>query len=167
VQVGDPFQEKKLLEACLEVIDTGVVVGMQDMGAAGIICSCSEMSAKGGVGMRIDLDKVPTRHKSSATGDGGMKAWELLLSESQERMLLVVEKGKEEAVLKIFDKWDLPCSHIGDVTDDGLLSFYLHGELEAQIPAHELVLGGGAPQYDREYKEPAYLSEIAEFKIET
>jgi len=166
VQVGDPFQEKKLLEACLEVIDTGVVVGMQDMGAAGIICSCSEMSAKGGVGMRIDLDKVPTRHKSSATGDGGMKAWELLLSESQERMLLVVEKGKEEAVLKIFDKWDLPCSHIGYVTDDGLLSFYLYGQLEAQIPAHELVLGGGAPQYDREYKEPGYLSKIAEFKIE-
>src|SRR5215212_10235925 len=94
VQVGDPFQEKKLLEACLEVIQTGVVVGMQDMGAAGIICSCSEMSAKGEVGMRIDLDKVPTRHRSnSPSGEGGMKAWELLLSESQERMLLVVEKG--------------------------------------------------------------------------
>jgi phosphoribosylformylglycinamidine synthase len=159
VQVGDPFQEKKLLEACLEVIDTGVVVGMQDMGAAGIICSCSEMSAKGGVGMRIDLDKVPTRQQN-------MKAWELLLSESQERMLLVVEKGKEEPVLKIFNKWDLPCSQIGEVTDDGLLSFYQHGELEAQIPAHELVLGGGAPQYDREYKEPEYLSKINDFKIE-
>jgi phosphoribosylformylglycinamidine synthase subunit PurL len=160
VQVGDPFQEKKLLEACLEVIDTGVVVGMQDMGAAGIICSCSEMSAKGEVGMRIDLDKVPTRQQN-------MKAWELLLSESQERMLLVVEKGKEEAILKVFDKWDLPCSQIGEVTDDRLLSFYLHGELEAQIPAYELVLGGGAPQYNREYKEPAYLSEIAGFNIDS
>src|SRR6201985_1297476 len=134
VQVGDPFQEKKLLEACLEVIQTGAVVGMQDMGAAGIICSCSEMSAKGEVGMRIDLDKVPTRQQT-------MKAWELLLSESQKRMLIVVEKGREEAVLKIFDRWDLPCSKIGEVTDDKLLSFYLHGELEAQIPAYELVLG--------------------------
>jgi phosphoribosylformylglycinamidine synthase len=158
VQVGDPFQEKKLLEACLEVIDTGAVVGMQDMGAAGIICSCSEMSAKGEVGMNIDLDKVPTRQQN-------MKAWELLLSESQERMLLVVEKGKEEAVLKVFNKWDLPCSQIGEVTDDGLLSFYLNGELEAQIPAHELVLGGGAPQYDREYKEPAYLDIVQEFDV--
>src|SRR6476661_8293996 len=100
VQVGDPFQEKKLLEACLEVIETGAVVGMQDMGAAGIICSTAEMSAKGGVGMRIDLDKVPTRQK-------GMKAWELLLSESQERMLLVAKKGREEEVKKVFDKWDL------------------------------------------------------------
>ena len=159
VQVGDPFQEKKLLEACLEVIETGVVVGMQDMGAAGIICSCSEMSAKGGVGMHIDLDKVPTRQQN-------MKAWELLLSESQERMLLVVEKGKEEAILKVFEKWDLPCSQIGEVTDDGLLNFYLHGELEAQIPAYELVLGGGAPQYDREYKEPGYLKDIADFNID-
>ncbi|MFT4152620.1 phosphoribosylformylglycinamidine synthase subunit PurL [Parafilimonas sp.] len=158
VQVGDPFQEKKLLEACLEVIDTGVVVGMQDMGAAGIICSCSEMSAKGEAGMHIDLDKVPTRQQN-------MKAWELLLSESQERMLLVVEKGREEAVLKVFDKWDLPCSQIGEVTDDGLLSFYQNGELEAQIPAYELVLGGGAPQYDREYKEPGYLKEVAGFNI--
>ena len=158
VQVGDPFQEKKLLEACLEVIDTGAVVGMQDMGAAGIICSCSEMSAKGEVGMRIDLDKVPTRQQN-------MKAWELLLSESQERMLIVVEKGKEEAVLKVFDKWDLPCSQIGEVTDDGLLSFYQNGELEAQIPAYDLVLGGGAPQYEREYKEPGYLKEVAQFNI--
>src|SRR5215218_9098205 len=118
VQVGDPFQEKKLLEACLEVIKTGAVVGMQDMGAAGIICSTAEMSAKGEVGMDIDLDKVPTRQKN-------MKAWELLLSESQERMLIVIEKGKEESVLRIFDKWDLPCSQIGTVTDTGLLEFYM------------------------------------------
>ncbi|HZK62692.1 MAG TPA: phosphoribosylformylglycinamidine synthase subunit PurL [Puia sp.] len=156
VQVGDPFQEKKLLEACLEVIATGAVVGMQDMGAAGIICSTAEMSAKGETGMRIDLDKVPTRQS-------GMKPWELLLSESQERMLMVVEKGKEKAVLDIFDKWDLPCSNIGEVTDDQMLRFYLDGQLEASIPAYELVLGGGAPQYTREYREPAYFSQVRSF----
>ena len=156
VQVGDPFQEKKLLEACLEVIQTGAVVGMQDMGAAGIICSTAEMSAKGEVGMRIDLDKVPTRQQN-------MKTWELLLSESQERMLLVAEKGREADVQKVFEKWDLPCSVIGEVTDNGLLDFYMNGELEASIPAYELVLGGGAPQYDREYKEPLYLAKINQF----
>src|SRR3954462_8106261 len=153
VQVGDPFQEKKLLEACLEVIKTGAVVGMQDMGAAGIICSTSEMSAKGEVGMRIDLDKVPARQQN-------MKAWELLLSESQERMLMVVEKGREAEVVGIFEKWDLPAAEIGHVTDDGILRFYMDGVLEAEIPAYELVLGGGAPQYDRPYKEPAYLEKI-------
>ena len=156
VQVGDPFQEKKLLEACLEVIQTGAVVGMQDMGAAGIICSTSEMSAKGKSGMRIDLDKVPTRQK-------GMKAWELLLSESQERMLMVVEKGKEKLVLDVFKKWDLPCSEIGEVTDDGLLHFYVDGKLEAELPAWELVLGGGAPQYERIFTEPKYLEKIKAF----
>ena len=158
VQVGDPFQEKKLLEACLEVIETGAVIGMQDMGAAGIICSTAEMSAKGKVGMRIDLDKVPTRQKN-------MKAWELLLSESQERMLVVVEKGKEAAVVKVFEKWDLSCSEIGQVTDDGLLKFYMHGVLEAEIPAYELVLGGGAPQYTREYTEPKYFAQIKAFDM--
>jgi phosphoribosylformylglycinamidine synthase len=156
VQVGDPFQEKKLLEACLEVIKTGAVVGMQDMGAAGIICSTSEMSAKGEVGMHIDLDKVPARQQN-------MKAWELLLSESQERMLMVVEKGREAEVVGIFEKWDLPAATIGHVTDDGILRFYMNGELEAEIPAYELVLGGGAPQYDRPYKEPAYFSKIKAF----
>jgi phosphoribosylformylglycinamidine synthase len=160
VQVGDPFQEKKLLEACLEVIKTGAVVGMQDMGAAGIICSTAEMSAKGGVGMRIDLDKVPTRQQN-------MKTWELLLSESQERMLMVVEKGKEEAVLKVFEKWDLPCSNIGEVTNDGLLSFYMHGQLDAQIEAEILVLGGGAPQYTREYTEPKYMAQVNAFDQNT
>jgi phosphoribosylformylglycinamidine synthase len=114
------------------------------------------MSAKGGVGMRIDLDKVPTRQKN-------MKAWELLLSESQERMLIVVEKGKEKMVTSVFEKWDLPCSNIGEVTGDGLLRFFMHGQLEAEIPAHELVLGGGAPQYTREYKEPAYLEKVNAF----
>jgi phosphoribosylformylglycinamidine synthase II len=159
VQVGDPFQEKKLLEACLEVLATGAVVGMQDMGAAGIICSTAEMSAKGEVGMHIDLDKVPMRQQH-------MKAWELLLSESQERMLLVVEKGREEEVNAVFRKWDLESAVIGTVTDDGLLKFYMHGVLEAEIPAQELVLGGGAPQYDRAYKEPAYFEKIRSFDIE-
>jgi phosphoribosylformylglycinamidine synthase subunit PurL len=156
VQVGDPFQEKKLLEACLEVMNTGAVIGMQDMGAAGIICSTSEMSAKGEAGMRIDLDKVPTRQKN-------MKAWELLLSESQERMLMVVEKGKEQLVIDVFEKWDLPCSEIGEVTNDGMLNFYMHGNLEATLPAWELVLGGGAPQNDRPYTEPDYFATIKAF----
>ncbi|HLO81753.1 MAG TPA: phosphoribosylformylglycinamidine synthase subunit PurL [Chitinophagaceae bacterium] len=156
VQVGDPFQEKKLLEACLELIPTGALVGMQDMGAAGIICSTSETSAKGGVGMRIDLENVPSRQKN-------MKAWELLLSESQERMLMVVKKGREEEVLSIFAKWDLPCSQIGEVTDDKMLRFYMNGELEAEIPADSLVLGGGAPVNNREYREPKYLAKIAAF----
>ena len=158
VQVGDPFQEKKLLEACLEVIQTGAVVGMQDMGAAGIICSTAEMSAKGKSGMIIHLDKVPTRQKD-------MKAWELLLSESQERMLMVVEKGKEQMVIDVFEKWDLPCSEIGEVTGDGMLNFYMNGTLEAVLPAEELVLGGGAPVYEREIKRPAYLDKIEAFNL--
>lgn len=156
VQVGDPFQEKKLLEACLELIPTGALVGMQDMGAAGIICSTAETSAKGGVGMRIDLDKVPKRQQN-------MKAWELLLSESQERMLMVVTKGREKEVLDIFEKWDLPCSEIGEVTTDGMLRFYMNGELEAVLPAESLVLGGGAPVNDRPYSTPAYFEKIAAF----
>ncbi|MFN5642321.1 MAG: phosphoribosylformylglycinamidine synthase subunit PurL [Sphingobacteriales bacterium] len=160
VQVGDPFQEKKLLEACLELIPTGALVGMQDMGAAGIICSTAETSAKGEVGMRIDLEKVPSRQKN-------MKAWELLLSESQERMLMVVKKGREAEVLRIFEKWDLPCSQIGVVTDDKMLRFYMNNELEAEIPAESLVLGGGAPQNTREYREPAYFQKINAFNPST
>lgn len=160
VQVGDPFQEKKLLEACLEVIENGGLVGMQDMGAAGIICSTSEMSAKGGVGMNIYLEKVPTRQAN-------MKAWELLLSESQERMLMVVEKGREQEITAIFEKWDLPCSEIGVVTTDGILRFYMNGELEAEIPAESLVLGGGAPVYNRDYREPAYFEKIKNFSPST
>ncbi len=156
VQVGDPFQEKKLLEACLEVIPTGALVGMQDMGAAGIICSTAETSAKGGVGMIIHLEKVPMRQQN-------MKSWELLLSESQERMLMVVKKGREKEVLEVFEKWDLPCSEIGEVTGDGLLKFYMHGELEAEIPAESLVLGGGAPVYDRVYERPVYFDKIDAF----
>ena len=158
VQVGDPFQEKKLLEACLEVLETGAVIGMQDMGAAGIICSTAEMSAKGEVGMHIDLEKVPTRQQN-------MKAWELLLSESQERMLMVVEKGRESEVVAVFEKWDLSASTIGYVTNDGLLKFYMNGILEAELPAYELVLGGGAPQYIRPYNEPKYFENINAFNI--
>jgi phosphoribosylformylglycinamidine synthase II len=156
VQVGDPFQEKKLLEACLEVIATGAVVGMQDMGAAGIICSTAETSAKGGVGMNIHLENVPKRQSN-------MKAWELLLSESQERMLLTVEKGREKEVTEIFEKWDLPCQQIGEVTNGDMLRFYMHDELEAELPAESLVLGGGAPVYEREYKQPKYFEKIKAF----
>ncbi|HRN74174.1 MAG TPA: phosphoribosylformylglycinamidine synthase subunit PurL [Ginsengibacter sp.] len=158
VQVGDPFQEKKLLEACLEIIHSGALVGMQDMGAAGIICSTSETSAKGGTGMDIHLENVPVRQKD-------MKPWELLLSESQERMLLIVKKGREKDVLDIFEKWDLPCSQIGTVNNSGILRFYMYGQLEAEIPAESLVLGGGAPVYDREYKEPKYLEKVRAFDI--
>lgn len=159
VQVGDPFQEKLLLEASLEVIKTGAVIGMQDMGAAGIICSNSEMSAKGEHGMRIDLDKVPTRQQN-------MLPFEILLSESQERMLIVVQKGREAEIEAIFDKWDLNCAIIGEVTDTKRLEYYMNGELVADVPADDLVLGGGAPVYTREYKEPAYYKEFQQFKIE-
>jgi phosphoribosylformylglycinamidine synthase II len=159
VQVGDPFQEKLLLEATLEVIKTGAVVGMQDMGAAGIICSNSEMSAKGEHGMRIDLDKVPTRQEN-------MKPFEILLSESQERMLIVVHKGREKEVEAVFDKWDLNCAIIGEVTDTKRLLYYMNGELVADVPADDLVLGGGAPVYTREYREPAYYRKNQQFKIE-
>ncbi len=159
VQVGDPFQEKLLLEASLEAIQTGAIVGMQDMGAAGITCSTSEMSAKGESGMIIHLDKVPTRQAN-------MKPFEILLSESQERMLIVCEKGKEEVLEAVFDKWDLECEIIGEVTDTQRLEFYLNGELVADVPTDPLVLGGGAPVYDRTYKEPAYLKEINAYSID-
>ncbi|MGI8583528.1 MAG: phosphoribosylformylglycinamidine synthase subunit PurL, partial [Chitinophagaceae bacterium] len=163
VQVGDPFQEKKLLEACLEIIATGALAGMQDMGAAGIICSTAETSAKGEVGMNINLDKVPTRQKNSENDGRGMKPWELLLSESQERMLLVIYKGREEEVFKIFEKWDIPCSQIGEVTNDKMLRFYMDGESQAELPAESLVLGGGAPVYERKYNEPKYFEHIKAF----
>ncbi|MEZ4940442.1 MAG: phosphoribosylformylglycinamidine synthase subunit PurL [Saprospiraceae bacterium] len=159
VQVGDPFQEKLLLEASLEVIKTGAVVGMQDMGAAGITCSTSEMSAKSGVGMRIDLDKAPQRQAN-------MKAWEILLSESQERMLIVCKPGREADVKAVFEKWDLPCELIGETTAGGRLEYFWHGEKVADVPAEPLVLGGGAPVYVREQKEPAYFKEIAKYDPE-
>lgn len=158
VQVGDPFQEKLLLEASLEVIKTGAVIGMQDMGAAGITCSTSEMSAKGEHGMKIWLDKVPTRQPN-------MKPWEILLSESQERMLIVVEKGKEKLVEEVFAKWDLHCAIIGIVTDTGQLEYFMNEQKVAEVPAVSLVLGGGAPVYDKPYAEPAYFSELKSFDI--
>jgi phosphoribosylformylglycinamidine synthase len=159
IQVGDPFMEKLLLEASLELRDSGALVGMQDMGAAGIICSTSEMSERGGGGMTIDLSKVPLRQNN-------MEAWEILLSESQERMLAVVEKGKESIVEAIFAKWDLECAVIGEVIADDKLLFRYNGELVAEVPASSLALGGGAPQYDREYAEPAYIKEYATFDIQ-
>lgn len=159
VQVGDPFQEKLLLEASLEVIQTGVVIGMQDMGAAGITCSTNEMAAREGFGMRIDLSKVPQRQE-------GMKGWEILLSESQERMLVVVQIGEEKKILDIFEKWDLPCVQIGEVTEGGILEYYHDGVLVAKVPADSLVLGGGAPVYVREFTTPEYLKKINKFNID-
>ncbi len=153
VQVGDPFTEKLLLEASLEAIKTGAIVGMQDMGAAGISCSSSEMSAKGKVGMKIDLDKVPMR-------EVGMTAYELLLSESQERMLIVAHKGREQEIIDVFEKWDLHAVIIGEVTDTECVEYHKDGEVKASIPADSLVLGGGSPQYDRETKRPDYLDNV-------
>jgi phosphoribosylformylglycinamidine synthase subunit PurL len=160
VQVGDPFQEKLLLEATLELAKTDAVVGMQDMGAAGITCSSNEMSAAGNHGMDLWLDKVPTRQAD-------MKDWEILLSESQERMLVVVEKGKEDIVNAIFDKWDLSCEEIGVVTEGERVRYFMHGELVGDVPCDDLVLGGGAPVYHREWSEPAYYQEWKKFNIDS
>jgi phosphoribosylformylglycinamidine synthase len=159
VQVGDPFMEKLLLEATMELSQTDAIVGMQDMGAAGITCSTCEMSAGGGVGMDIHLDRVPTRQEN-------MLPYEILLSESQERMLVVVEKGKEDLVHTIFDKWDLHAEEIGVVTESGRVRYFMHGEIVGDVPAESLVLGGGAPQYKREYREPAYYQEYKKFSID-
>lgn len=159
VQVGDAFQEKLLLEATMELKETDTVVGMQDMGAAGITCSTSEMAADGGVGMRIELEKVPLRQSN-------MEPFEILLSESQERMLVVIEAGKEAEVEAIFEKWDLNCAQIGEVTEDSDMVYRYKGEEVARIPAHELVLGGGAPRYERAYKEPAYMEKNRAFSKE-
>ena len=158
VQVGDPFMEKLLLEATMELSLTDAIVGMQDMGAAGITCSTCEMSAAGNVGMEIYLDRVPTRQDN-------MLPYEILLSESQERMLVVVQKGKEQIVKDIFDKWDLHAEEIGHVTDTGRIRYFMDGALVGDVPAESLVLGGGAPQYKREYTEPAYYQEFKKFDI--
>lgn len=159
VQVGDPFTEKLLLEATLEVIHAGLVVGIQDMGAAGLTCSSTEMSAKGMSGMEINLDLVPTR-------ETGMTAYEIMLSESQERMLIVAKPDNEKAIVAIFEKWDLHCVTIGKVTDDGLVKIHHHGELKASVPAETCVLGGGAPVYIRETKKPEYLSTTRTYDID-
>ena len=159
VQVGDPFTEKLLMEASLELCKKLWLVGIQDMGAAGITCSCSEMSAKGKSGIKIDLDKVPLREDS-------MNAYEIMLSESQERMLVVIEQGFDKELNAIFEKWELDCTRIGEVTDTGMLEVYHRGNKVAEIPSEELVLGGGAPQYDMPVREPAYFSEINNFTID-
>lgn len=156
VQVGDPFTEKLLLEATLEIGKRGIAVGVQDMGAAGITCSTSEMSARGGTGMTIDLDKVPLR-------ETGMTPYEIMLSESQERMLVVGKPGMEEELLEVFRKWELPAVQIGETTGDGLLQVFFGGEKAAEVPAWNLVLGGGAPVYHREYREPEYIEELRAF----
>ncbi len=160
VQVGDPFTEKLLLEASLEALKTGAVVGLQDMGAAGITSSSSEMTARGGQGMRLDLDKVPMREE-------GMTAYELLLSESQERMLVVAEKGREQEIIDVFEKWDLNAVVIGEIVEGDKLTYLKDGEVKAEIPADSLVLGGGAPQYKREVKKPDYIDEVQNFDFST
>ena len=160
VQVGDPFTEKLLLEATLELCKKPWLVGIQDMGAAGITCSCSEMSAKGKSGIKIDLDLVPLR-------ESDMNAYEIMLSESQERMLVVIKDGFEEQLHEIFEKWELDCQKVGEVTDTKRLEVYHKGELVADIPSEELVLGGGAPQYDMPYKEPDYYTTLNNFNIDS
>ena len=158
VQVGDPFTEKLLLEATLELCKKDWLVGIQDMGAAGITCSCSEMSAKGESGIKINLDLVPIREKD-------MNAYEMMLSESQERMLVVIKKGFEDELHTIFSKWDLNCTEVGEVTDSKNLEVYHEGVKVADIPTNELVLGGGAPQYDMPYKEPKYYKDLNQLDI--
>ncbi len=159
VQVGDPFTEKLLLEATLEAIGAGVVAGIQDMGAAGITCSSCEMSAKGECGMLLDLEKVPIR-------EHGMVPYEIMLSESQERMLIVCKPGREKELEAIFDKWDLNVADIGQVTTDGFVRVRWHGEEVACVPAEHLVLGGGAPVYHRETARPAYLEAVHAFDMQ-
>jgi phosphoribosylformylglycinamidine synthase II len=153
VQVGDPFTEKLLLEATLELARKEYLIGVQDMGAAGLACSSSEMSAKGKSGMVLDLSQVPIR-------EPGMTPYEVMLSESQERMLVVIRRGFEEEVKQIFHKWDLNCTTIGKVTDTPDLELFLNGKKVGKIPAWHLVLGGGAPVYERKTIEPAYLKKL-------
>ena len=157
VQVGDPFMEKLCMEACLELLATGAVAGIQDMGAAGLTCSTCETAARGGTGVEIDLAKVPQRSP-------GMIPYEILLSESQERMLIIVEKGREEEVKRIFDKWDLPWAEIGSVTGTGQMVVKNHGEIVADLPAAKLA--DEAPIYQREAREPAYLNGIRDFTLD-
>src|SRR5688572_18827257 len=156
VQVGDPFMEKLLLEACLELMQTDALIGVQDMGAAGLTCSTSEMGARGGSGIEIDVRHVPQR-------ETGMTPYEIMLSESQERMLLVVKHGREAEVEQIFDKWDLHAAHIGFVTDDGLLRVKNHGTVVAEIPNTALV--DEAPVYDRPTSRPGYLDEVQKLDL--
>jgi len=155
VQVGDPFMEKLLLEACLELMQTDALIGVQDMGAAGLTCSTCEMGSRGGAGIEIDVMHVPQR-------ETGMTPYEIMLSESQERMLLAVKRGREAEVERIFEKWDLHAAHIGDVTDDGLMRVKDHGQVVAEIPNSALV--DAAPVYTRPTARPAYLDEVRKFE---
>jgi len=157
VPVGDPSLGKRLLEACLEAFETDAVVGIQDMGAAGLISSSSEIAARGGVGIELDVRKVPAREE-------GMEPWEFLLSESQERMLLCVQKGREPEVEAIFRKWGLLCAVIGYVTDDGMIRVRDGEKVVAEVPAKALA---SAPVYHPEKREPAYVAELRRFDVST
>ena len=157
VQVGDPFLEKLLLEACLELMATDALVAIQDMGAAGLTCAASEMGSRGGTGIAIDLDKVPQRER-------GMTAYEILLSESQERMLLVARAGREAEVERIFRKWDLDASAIGSVTTDGLLRVFSRGRVVAEVPARALADEG--PVYERPLARPSYLDRLEDVRLD-
>jgi phosphoribosylformylglycinamidine synthase II len=157
VQVGDPFMEKLVCEACLELLATGAVAGIQDMGAAGLTCSTCETAARAGTGIEIELDKVPQRAPN-------MTSYDLMLSESQERMLIIIHKGREEEVKRIFDKWDLPWSEIGFVTDTGRMIVKQHGQVVADIPAKKIA--DESPVYQRDAQEPAYLKEVRAFRLD-
>src|SRR5438132_871144 len=151
VQVGDPFKEKLLLEACLELLARDAVAGIQDMGAAGLTCSTCETASRGGSGIEIDLAKVPKR-------EPGMTPYEILLSESQERMLIIAKRGEEKLVREIFDKWDVPWAEIGRVTDDGMMRVRNNGSVAAEIPAKPLA--DEAPLYSREAKRPSSVAAV-------
>src|SRR5579859_1709004 len=156
VQVGDPFMEKLVCEACLELLATGAVAGIQDMGAAGLTCSTCETAARAGTGIEIELDKVPQRAPN-------MTSYDLMLSESQERMLIIVHKGREAEVKRIFDKWDLPWSEVGYVTDTGQMVVRNNGQMMVDIPAKKLA--DEAPVYQRDAREPEYLKAVREFTL--
>ncbi|MBI3853457.1 MAG: phosphoribosylformylglycinamidine synthase subunit PurL [Verrucomicrobia bacterium] len=157
VQVGDPFMEKLVCEACLELLATGAVAGIQDMGAAGLTCSTCETAARAGTGIEIELDKVPQRAPN-------MSSYEIMLSESQERMLIIVHKGREEEVKRIFDKWDLPWAEVGIVTDTGRMVVKHHGKVVADIPAKKIA--DESPVYQRDSQEPEYLKEVRAFRLD-
>src|SRR5580693_3550325 len=157
VQVGDPFMEKLVCEACLELLATGAVAGIQDMGAAGLTCSTCETAARAGTGIEIELDKVPQRVPN-------MSSYEIMLSESQERMLIIIHKGREEEVKRIFDKWDLPWAEVGFVTDTGRMVVKQHGKVVADIPAKKIA--DESPVYQREAQEPEYLKAVRAFRLD-
>ena len=157
VQVGDPFTEKLLLEACLELFKQDYIVGIQDMGAAGLTSSSFEMAGRSGSGMKMDLDKVPAREEN-------MTPYEFMLSESQERMLICAKKGYEDKIIEIFEKWDLDVAVVGEVTDTGNMELFWHGEKVADIPIDPIT--EEAPVLDRPVQKPAYLKKIADTSID-